>query len=192
LLCGLYAPGDGVMTIDGLDSRQFHPHQVRDAFRFVGQDSELFSGTVRENLMLGAARADDAQLIDAVVRSGADIFLSRDAAGFDLPVGERGSRLSGGQKSLLVLARALVSPSKLLFLDEPTGAMDTQTETYFIEHLKKALGKDQTLIVSTHRHQMLSIVERLIVIDGGRIFADGPRDQILGALGKVAKKEASQ
>lgn len=192
LLCGLYGPGDGVMTIDGLDSRQFHPHQVRDAFRFVGQDSELFSGTVRENLMLGAARADDAQLIDAVVRSGADIFLSRDAAGFDLPVGERGSRLSGGQKSLLVLARALVSPSKLLFLDEPTGAMDTQTETYFIEHLKKALAKDQTLIVSTHRHQMLSIVDRLIVIDGGRIFADGPRDQILGSLGKAAKKEAAK
>jgi ATP-binding cassette subfamily C protein LapB len=191
LLCGLYAPTEGVLSIDGLDSRQYHPHQVRDSFRFVGQDSELFSGTVRENLMLGAARADDAQLIDAVVRSGADIFLSRDAAGFDLPVGERGSRLSGGQKALLVLARALVSPSQLLFLDEPTGAMDTQTEAYFIEHLKTALTKEQTLVVSTHRHQMLSIVDRLIVIDGGRIFADGPRDQILGKLGQAAKKEAS-
>jgi ATP-binding cassette subfamily C protein LapB len=191
LLCGLYAPTDGVMTIDGLDSRQFHPHQVREAFRYVGQDSELFSGTVRDNLMLGAAKADDTQLIDAVVRSGADIFLSRDAAGFDLPVGERGSRLSGGQKSLLVLARALVSPSKLLFLDEPTGAMDTQTEAYFIEHLKTALAPTQTLIVSTHRHQMLSIVDRLIVIDGGRIFADGPRDKILGSLGQAAK-EASK
>ena len=192
LLCGLYAPTDGVMTIDGLDSRQYHPHQVRDAFRFVGQDAELFSGTVRDNLMLGAARADDAQLIDAVVRSGADIFLSRDAAGFDLPVGERGSRLSGGQKSLLVLARALVSPCQLLFLDEPTGAMDTQTENYFIEHLKSALAPKQTLIVSTHRHQMLSIVDRLIVIDGGRIFADGPRDQILGKLGDAAKKGSTQ
>ncbi len=190
VLCGLYAPTEGVMTIDGLDSRQYHPHQVRDAFRFVGQDAELFSGTVRDNLKLGAAGAEDAQLIDAVIRSGADIFLSRDAAGFDLPVGERGSRLSGGQKSLLVLARALVSQSKLLFLDEPTGAMDTQTEGYFIEHLKGALAPDQTLIVSTHRHQMLSIVDRLIVIDGGRIFADGPRDQILGKLGQAAKKEA--
>ena len=192
LLCGLYAPTEGVMTIDGLDSRQYHPHQVRDAFRFVGQDSELFSGTVRDNLKLGAAAAEDAQLIDAVVRSGADIFLSRDAAGFDLPVGERGSRLSGGQKTLLVLARALVSPCKLLYLDEPTGAMDTQTENYFIEHLKGALAPKQTLIVSTHRHQMLSIIDRLIVIDGGRIFADGPRDQILGKLGQVAKKEASK
>ena len=126
------------MLVDGLDSRQYHPHQLRDAFRFVAQDAEVFSGTVRDNLMLGAAKADDAQLIDAVVRSGADIFLSRDAAGFDLPVGERGSRLSGGQRALLVLARALVSPSKMLFLDEPTGSMDTQTELYFIEHLKTA------------------------------------------------------
>ncbi|MCY7340257.1 MAG: type I secretion system permease/ATPase [Sphingomonas bacterium] len=192
MMCGLYAPTDGVMTIDGTDSRQFHPHQLRDAFRFVGQDAELFSGTVRDNLMLGAARADDQQLIDAVVRSGADIFLSRDAAGFDLPVGERGSRLSGGQRSLLVMARALVTPSKLLFLDEPTGAMDTQTELYFIDHLKTALAPDQTLLVSTHRHNMLSICDRLIVIDAGRILADGPRDEVLGRLSAAAKKEGAQ
>ena len=190
VLCGLYEPTGGTYTIDGLDSRQFHPHQLREAFRFVGQDSELFSGSVRDNLMLGAAQATDNELIDAVVRSGADIFLSRDAAGFDLPVGERGSRLSGGQRSLLVLARALVSPSKLLFLDEPSGAMDTQTELYFIEHLKTALAPDQTLIVATHRHNMLSILDRLIVIDGGRILADGPRDQVLGHL-STPKKEAT-
>jgi ATP-binding cassette, subfamily C, bacterial LapB len=182
LLCGLYPPGEGVMLVDGLDSRQYHPHQLREAFRFVGQDAEVFSGTVRDNLMLGAAKADDNQLIDAVVRSGADIFLSRDAAGFDLPVGERGSRLSGGQRSLLILARALVSPSKMLFLDEPTGSMDTQTELYFIEHLKTAIAPDQTLIVSTHRHNMLSILTRLIVIDGGKILADGPRDEVLKHL----------
>jgi ATP-binding cassette subfamily C protein LapB len=192
LLCGLYAPTDGEMLVDGLDSRQYHPHQLRDCFRFVGQDAELFSGSVRDNLMLGAAKADDQQLVDAVVRSGADIFLSRDAAGFDRPVGERGALLSGGQRSLLVLARALVSPSKLLFLDEPTGAMDTQTELYFIERLKTALGKDQSLVVSTHRHNMLSICDRLIVIDAGKILADGPRDQVLGKLAGAAKQEPSQ
>jgi ATP-binding cassette subfamily C protein LapB len=192
LLCGLYAPTDGEMLVDGLDSRQYHPHQLRDSFRYVGQDADLFSGTVRDNLMLGAARAEDQQLIDAVVRSGADIFLSRDAAGFDRPVGERGALLSGGQRSLLVLARALVSPSKLLFLDEPTGAMDTQTELYFIEKLKTALAKDQALVVSTHRHNMLSICDRLIVIDAGKIIADGPRDQVLGKLAGAAKQEASQ
>ena len=195
ILCGLYPPTDGEMLVDGLDSRQYHPHQLRDAFRFVAQDAEVFSGTVRDNLMLGAAKADDAQLIDAVVRSGADIFLSRDAAGFDLPVGERGSRLSGGQRSLLVLARALVSPSKLLFLDEPTGSMDTQTELYFIEHLKTALGTEQSLVVATHRHNMLSIVNRLIVIDAGKIIADGPRDEVLKHLtsaAQAAQQEAAQ
>ena len=182
VMCGLYEPTSGEMLIDGLDSRQYHPHQLRQDFRFVAQDAEVFSGTVRDNLVLGSSDADDAQLIDAVVRSGADIFLSRDAAGFDLPVGERGSRLSGGQRTLLVLARALVSPSKLLFLDEPTGSMDTQTEQYFIDRLKKALGPQQTLVVATHRHNMLSIVDRLIVIDSGKIIADGPRDQVLGHL----------
>jgi ATP-binding cassette subfamily C protein LapB len=188
VLCGLYAPTSGEMLVDALDSRQYHPHQLRDAFRFVGQDAEVFSGTVRDNLMLGAAQADDNQLIDAVVRSGADIFLSRDAAGFDLPVGERGSRLSGGQRSLLILARALVSPSKLLFLDEPTGAMDTQTELYFVEHLKTALAPDQALIVSTHRNNMLSFLTRLIVIDGGKIIADGPKDEVLGHLSAIARE----
>ena len=182
------------MLVDGLDSRQYHPHQLREAFRFVGQDAELFSGTVRDNLMLGAAQADDNQLIDAVVRSGADIFLSRDAAGFDLPVGERGARLSGGQRSLLVLARALVSPSKLLFLDEPTGAMDTQTELYFIEHLKTRWPRTRRWSSSTHRHNMLSILDRLIVIDGGRIIADGPRDEVLEHLQSAAAgaREAAQ
>ena len=192
LLCGLYAPTDGEMLVDGLDSRQYHPHQLRDEFRYVGQDAELFSGTVRDNLMLGAAKADDQQLVDAVMRSGADIFLSRDAAGFDRPVGERGSLLSGGQRSLLVLARALVSPSKMLFLDEPTGAMDTQTEAYFIERLRTALAPDQTLIVSTHRHNMLSICDRLIVIDAGRVIADGPRDAVMAKLASAATKESTK
>jgi ATP-binding cassette subfamily C protein LapB len=186
VMCGLYSPTGGEMLVDGLDSRQYQPHQLRDAFRFVSQDAEVFSGTVRDNLMLGAAQADDSQLIDAVVRSGADIFLSRDAAGFDLPVGERGSRLSGGQRALLVLARALVSPSKLLFLDEPTGSMDTQTELYFIEHLKAALRPDQALIVATHRNNMLSILDRLIVIDAGRVIADGPRQDVLNYLSRAA------
>ena len=192
LLCGLYAPTDGVMTVDGLDSRQYHPHQLRDAFRFVGQDAELFSGSVKDNLLLGGARASDEQLLDAVKRSGADIFLSRDAAGFDLPVGERGALLSGGQRALLVLARALVSDSRMLFLDEPTGAMDSQTENYFIGKLKAALSPEQTLIVATHRHQMLSLTDRLLVIDQGRIIADGPTAEVLAKLRDAATAQAQE
>ena len=190
VLCGLYPPTDGSYLIDNLDSRQYHPHELRQEFRFVGQDAELFSGSVRDNLVLGGADALDQDLIDAVQRSGADMFIARDASGFDLSVGERGRRLSGGQRSFLVLARALVRPSKLLFLDEPTGAMDTQTERWFIEALNKGLSKDQTLVVSTHRHAMLNIVDRLLVIDQGRIIADGPKDQVLKTLADAARQPA--
>ncbi|WP_238564957.1 type I secretion system permease/ATPase [Sphingobium bisphenolivorans] len=186
VICGLYPPAGGALTIDDIDSRQYHPHELRSAFRYVGQDAELFSGSVRENLLLGAQQADDQRLLEALNRSGASRFFGRDAAGFDLHIGERGSRLSGGQRSFLVLARALVEPCKLLFLDEPTGAMDNQTEHLFIDHLEKALDPDQTLIVSTHRHALLRIVDRLIVIDQGVVLADGPRDEIIGQLQRGA------
>ena len=118
------------------------------------------------------------------------MFLSRDAAGFDQFVGERGASLSGGQRSFLVLARALVEPCRLLYLDEPTGAMDTQTEQIFIEKLGQAIGPDQTLIVSTHRNAMLGIVDRLIVLDQGRIIADGPKDSVLSALTALKERDA--
>ena len=174
------------LNLDEIDSRQYHPHELRSAFRYVGQDSELFSGSVRENLLLGAREASDEKLLEALERSGAARFFGRDAAGFDLHIGERGNRLSGGQRSFLVLARALVEPAKLLFLDEPTGAMDNQTENLFIDHLEKALDPGQTLMVSTHRHALLRIVDRLIVIDQGVVLADGPRDEIIGQLQRVA------
>jgi ATP-binding cassette, subfamily C, bacterial LapB len=183
VLCGLYDPTAGSYSIDGLDSRQHHPHEIRSNLRFVGQDAELFSGTIRENLLIGATEAGDAEIIDAVMKSGADSFLGRDATGFDFNIGERGNRLSGGQRSFLVLARALMNPSKVLFLDEPTGAMDTHTEKLFVERLKTAISPSQTLIVATHRLTVLGVIDRLIVMDGGRVVADGPRDEILAGAG---------
>ena len=188
LLCGLYAPTEGAYLIDGIDSAQHHPHQIREAFSYVGQDAELFRGTIRDNLALAAREASDEKLLDAVRRSGADSFLARDSAGFDRFVGERGASLSGGQRSFLVLARALVEPCKLLYLDEPTGAMDTQTEQLFIDRLASATAPGQTLIVSTHRNAMLAIVDRLIVLDAGRIIADGPKETVLGALSALQEK----
>jgi len=179
VLCGLYDPTSGSYRIDGLESRQYDPHDLRSTLRFVGQDAELFSGTVRENLMVGASDADDASIIDAVRRSGADEFLGRDATGFDFHIGERGARLSGGQRSFLVLARALMTPAHLLFLDEPTGAMDSQTEKHFVDRLQAAIPASQTLVIATHRMTVLGLVDRLIVMDNGRIVADGPRDEIL-------------
>ncbi|MFA9201496.1 MAG: type I secretion system permease/ATPase [Cypionkella sp.] len=183
VLCGLYRPGNGSYAIDGFDSRQYSPHHLRRELRYVGQDSELFNGTVRENLLLGAGDGGHDNLAAALAGSGADTFIGRDALGLDLDVGERGSRLSGGQRSFLLLARALVEPCKLLFLDEPTGAMDTQSELLFVERLRGALAPRQTLVVSTHRAALLALVDRLIVIEQGRIIADGPKAQILDRAG---------
>lgn len=179
LLCGLYYPDAGAVLVDGLDNRQYRPIDLRTQMRFVGQDAELFSGSIKDNLLMGAPNADDDALIDALRRVGADEFLGRDDGGFDRGTGERGRNLSGGQRGFLVLARALASPSKLLFLDEPTGAMDMRTEATFVERLKTASYPGQTLIISTHRHAVLSLCDRLIVMDRGKIVADGPREQIM-------------
>ncbi|MDE2412463.1 MAG: ATP-binding cassette domain-containing protein [Sphingomonadales bacterium] len=183
VLCGLYQPTGGAMLIDGIDSRQYRPQELRDAFRFVGQDSSLFSGTIKDNLALGAGVVEDERLIDSLRFVGADQFLSQDAGGFDRGVGESGSRLSGGQRSFLTLARAFVRPAKLLFLDEPTGAMDSQTEKLFVERLSQSLTPEQTLVISTHRPALFAICNRLIVLDKGRIVADGPRDEIIASAG---------
>ncbi len=187
LICGLYPPASGSIMVDGLDSRQYSPRILRSVFRYVGQDSELFSGSIKENLTLGAPKSDPEHMMAVLRKSGADQFLARDAVGFDRLAGERGARLSGGQRSFLVLARALMSPCKLLYLDEPTGAMDVQTERQFIDHLKNALEPEQTLVISTHRQAILSIVDRIIVMDQGRIVADGPRDEILSRVGNGEK-----
>ena len=183
LVCGLYQPSAGAMLVDGIDSRQYRPQDLRAAFRFVPQDAELFSGTIKDNLALGAPGANDAELLAALGKVGADQFLSRDAGGFDRPVGESGSKLSGGQRAFLTLARALARPAKILFFDEPTGAMDSQTEKLFVERLSQSLTPEQTLIISTHRPALFAICDRLVVLDSGRIVADGPRDQILASAG---------
>jgi len=187
ILCGLYEPTGGSMLIDGIDSRQYRPQDLRASFRYVGQDSALFSGTMKDNLTLGAGAATDEDLIEALRRVGADEFLARDSGGFDRGVGESGVWLSGGQRSFLTLARAFVRPCRLLFLDEPTGAMDNQTEKLFVERLSQSLTPDQTLVISTHRPALFSVCNRLIVLDKGKIVADGPRDQIIASAGLGTK-----
>jgi ATP-binding cassette subfamily C protein LapB len=185
LLCGLYEPTGGAMLVDGIDSRQYRPQDIRASFRFVGQDAGLFSGTIKDNLSLGAGEVSDEQLIASLRHVGAETFLSRDAGGFDRAVGEAGVRLSGGQRAFLALARAFVSPAKLLFLDEPTGAMDSQTEKLLVERLSQSLTENQTLLIATHRPALFAICDRLIVLDKGRIAADGPRDQVIAAAGTI-------
>ncbi len=182
VLCGLYPPTDGAMTVEGVDSRQFRPSEMRRAFRFVGQDANLFTGSVRENIALGAPGASDQEVMAALSKSGADAFLARDAAGFEREVGEQGRRLSGGQRAYLALSRAFVSPFELLFLDEPTGAMDSHTEKQLVERLREVLGERQTLVVATHRPALFDICDRIVVLHNGRIVADGPKAEIMSNL----------
>ncbi|MHA6334657.1 type I secretion system permease/ATPase [Qipengyuania sp. CAU 1752] len=186
VLCGLYEPGEGSVLVNGLDTGQYRPEQLREALRFVGQDAALFSGSVRDNLALGRRDATDERILAALQQTGADQFLAREG-GFDRPVGEAGRKLSGGQRAFLSLARALVTPCELLFLDEPTGAMDSQTEKLFVERLGSALTPDQTLVIATHRPALFSLCNRLIVLSQGRIVADGPIDQVLAAAGPAAE-----
>ncbi|MDP2129879.1 MAG: type I secretion system permease/ATPase [Erythrobacter sp.] len=182
LLCGLYPPTDGAIRIEGIDSRQFYPAELRRNFRFVGQDANLFTGSIRENIALGSPGAPDADIINALVKTGADGFLTRDAAGFDREVGEQGRTLSGGQRAFLALSRAFMTPFEMLYLDEPTGAMDSHTEAMLVEKLKSALSNKQTLIVATHRPALFDICDRIIVLNEGRVVADGPKAEILKNL----------
>lgn len=187
VICGLYQPTGGSMLVDGIDGRQYRPQDLRKSFRFVGQDATLFSGTIKDNLSLGAGEVSDEELIAALRNVGAEQFLSRDAGGFDRAVGEAGTRLSGGQRAFLTLARAQIVPAKLLFLDEPTGAMDTQTEKLFVERLSQTLTPDHTLIISTHRSALFQVCDRLIVLDKGRIVADGPTNEVIASAGMAQK-----
>ncbi len=186
VLCGLYEPSAGAMLVDGIDSRQYRPQDLREALRYVPQDAGLFTGTIKDNLAMGARGATEEQMLAALRTVGGDLFLSRDAGGFDRPVGEAGNRLSGGQRAFLSLARAFVSPAKLIYLDEPTGAMDSQTEKLFVERLSQSLTPGQTLVISTHRPALFSVCTRLIVLDNGRVVADGPCSEMIANAGVEA------
>lgn len=182
LLVGFYEPDEGAVLVDGIDLRQYHPSDVRRGIGLVMQDVTLFQGTVRDNIAIGAPYADDAMILRAAQLAGVDAFIGSHPLGYDLPVGERGQMLSGGQRQSIALARAVLMDPPILMLDEPTSAMDLQAERNFIHRLDAVMAQGRTLIVTTHRTSLLRVVERLIVIDDGRILHDGPRDQVLATL----------
>jgi ATP-binding cassette subfamily C protein LapB len=191
LMAGLYFPSAGEVLIDGVDIRQYHPHEVRTAVSLVVQDADLFHGSVKANLMMANPAADDADLVRAARLSGLDQIVTAHPQGFEMAVGEKGGNLSGGQRQIVALARTLVSPFKVLFLDEPTSAMDTMTERQLIARLKEAVPKGCTFVLCTHRHSALELVDRLLVVEGGRIIADGPKDEVLKALMQQARPAAA-
>jgi ATP-binding cassette, subfamily C, bacterial LapB len=182
LLINFYDPTEGEIFIDGVSIKQYHPAELRRQVGLVLQDPELFNGTVKNNILMAEPSASEQKLLEVAKRAGVEEFVSRHPLGFEMPVGERGRLLSGGQRQAVALARTLLVNPKILFLDEPSSSMDLATERQLIGHLGQALRPDATVIIATHRFSLLKLVTRIIVVDNGKIVADGERDAILAQL----------
>jgi ATP-binding cassette, subfamily C, bacterial LapB len=174
LMLGLYQPRQGAVLVDGIDIRQNDPGDLRRNMGSVLQDVWLFSGTVRENIAIGAMRPRDAEILEAARIAGVEEFIRRHPAGYDMMLSERGEGLSGGQKQAITLARALLGRPPIMLMDEPTSSMDVQNEGAVIARLKTELA-DRTVVIVTHRTSLLELVDRVIVIDQGKVVADGPK-----------------
>ncbi len=183
LMLGMYEPQEGSILIDGTDIRQVDPSDLRRQIGYVPQDISLMFGSVKDNITLGSRYADDASILHAAEIAGVTQFVNRHPEGFDMPVGERGSSLSGGQRQSVAVARSLLLSPPVFIMDEPSNSMDNSTEERFKQKLAAELH-NQTLILVTHRASLLTLVDRLIVMDGSKIMADGPKDKVLEALKK--------
>ncbi len=177
LIMNLYEPKSGSVLIDGVDTRQIDPIDLRHAVGCVPQEPFLFMGTIKDNITIGEQYVSDEELLKVSKIAGLDEFLGKHEAGFDLMVGERGEGLSGGEKQSVTLARALISDPNVLMLDEPTNAMDRQTEKAFIDKIEKIIG-DKTLLVVTHKTSLLQLVDRVLIFENGEVVFDGPKEDL--------------
>ena len=190
LVMDLYDPTDGTILFDDTDERQIDPADLRRNIGYIAQDVVLFRGTVRENIIAGLPQATEEDILAAAEKSGTHAFISKHPLGYDAPIGERGEGLSGGQRQAIALARAMLLKPAIYVCDEPTNAMDIQAENAFRQHMAEE-AKDKTLILITHRHGLLEMVDRLIILEQGRIVTDGPRDEVLKALSSGMTLKAS-
>ncbi len=187
LILGFYTPESGAMRIDGTDISQIDPADLRRQLGFIQQEPRLFYGTVRENITLKAPWVSDQEVLRVAKISGADHFISRHPAGYDMPIGEGGQGISGGQCQSICIARSLLLSPSILLMDEPTNFMDSSNEIWFIEHLK-AIYHEMTLVLITHKLPILTLADRLIVLQNGKIIADGDKEKILKALKKLQQR----
>ncbi|WP_408733482.1 type I secretion system permease/ATPase [Pseudomonas sp. LS1212] len=183
LIMGFYAPDEGQILLDGLDLRQLDVADLRQQIGYVAHDLPLLAGSLRDNLTLGARYVSDARMLEVAEITGVSELARQHPQGFDRPVGERGQLLSGGQRQAVLLARAMLLEPPIVLLDEPTSHMDNSSE----DALRKRLHgwvQGKTLLLVTHRTSMLNLVDRLVVMDNGRIVADGPKEAVIEALRK--------
>jgi len=181
LVAGLYRPTEGMVAVDGIDLRQIDPNDFRIGVGYVPQDSRLFNGTLRDNVLLGRASADASRLAAVAQLTGLARVAEAHPQGWDMAVGESGGLLSGGQRQLVALTRSLITEPRILLMDEPTSSMDAQSEVMFLRQLQEA-ASECTLVVVTHRPAVLELVQRIVVIDAGKVVMDGPKAQVLAAL----------
>jgi len=188
LILGLYQPTEGAVLIDGIDARQIDPAELRRSIGYVQQDTQLFYGSMRDNLTISAPHVDDAAVIAVARIGGIDEFVNSHPKGFDMLIGERGETLSGGQRQGVGVARAFINKPAILLLDEPTSAMDHSGEDAIKTRLAENT-QNKTLLLISHRSSLYALVNRIIVIDSGRIVADGAKEQVTDALrnGKIGK-----
>ncbi len=178
LLSGQAQASKGKVIIDGVDMAHIDPMDVRRQVGYLSQDSRLFFGTLRQNLMLGHPHATEAELIQALRISGAIGMVQQDAASLDRLINEGGRGLSGGQRQMVLLSRLIVRNPQIVLLDEPTASMDEQLEAWVIRQLQQWLT-GRTLVLVTHRPALLNLVDRIVVMENGKVIADGPRDTLL-------------
>ncbi len=190
LLIGLYQPKEGAVKFGDVDIRQIPSMELRGRVGVLPQDVVLFYGSIRDNIALGDPTINDHLILRAASLAGVTDFLRNNPAGFAAQVGEQGKALSGGQRQAVALARALVRDPEVLILDEPTSNMDTDSEMLLQKRLQSVIG-GRTLVLVTHRLSMLRIVDRLIVMEGGQIKLDGPRDAVLQSLRDRSKKNVT-
>jgi ATP-binding cassette subfamily C protein LapB len=188
LAMGLFQPTDGAVLVDGIDLRQLDPAEFRKQVGYMPQDITLFHGTLRENIVLSHPYVNDAEILKAAEIANLTEFINRHPQGFDMMISERGDSLSGGQRRCVALSRAILNDPGLMLMDEPTGSMDHSTEMAVKQQLSQFI-EGRTWIVVTHRNSLLEMVDRILVIDNGRIVADGPRASVVAALqqGKIGK-----
>ncbi|TNC79547.1 MAG: type I secretion system permease/ATPase [Oleiphilus sp.] len=188
LLLSLYEPSSGSLSIDGININQIDPADLRMNIGYLSQDVQLVHGTIRDNLIYRNPKITDERLLEVSALCGVDQFVNRLPSGFDTQVGEQGVSLSGGQRQAIGLGRAMLLGESILVLDEPTSHMDNTTESVIRKNLYE-YTRDRTLVLVTHKAAMLDLVERLIVIDQGRVLMDGPKAEVMAAL-KGKNREA--
>ena len=185
LLCGLNPPDRGAVLINNADIRQIRPDDVRRNIGVVLQNPVLFSGSIRDNILMGNPSASDDDLIEVARLSGAEAFIGMLPGGFDFPMTERGRELSVGMRQSVAIARALIGKPNILLMDEPTAPLDSGAEQQMVEHLDAATKGITTMFV-THRGAMLQLADTVLALEKGRIAAFGPKDDVLAASNKGA------